>query len=94
MWSFLQWKNPSLKRNGRLILITPQIKGYHSDSTHIHNMDKKSLEKLAYDNSIQKDFSYSFPFPSFAGKYFIYNENVFIGTKQNYQYSTYFFNTT
>ncbi len=72
---------PFLKKNGKLILITPQEKGYDSDSTHIHYMNKEDLKKFAENNLIKESFTYSFPFPNIASKYFIYNENVFIGIK-------------
>lgn len=73
---------PFLKQNGRLILITPQIKGFNSDPSHVYFMKKNDLIKLAKNNYIEKKATYSFPFPDFFGKYFIYNENVFIGNKK------------
>lgn len=73
---------PFLKKGGIVILITPQLKGYESDPTHIENMDIQTLQRLAKTLLIQEKDNYSFPFPSYFGKYFIYNENVFIGIKK------------
>lgn len=72
---------PYLKKKGRLILITPQIKGFHSDPTHIEHMDIQTLKSLANNLDIEEIHTYSFPFLSYFGKYFIYNENIFIGNK-------------
>ncbi|MEA3497577.1 MAG: class I SAM-dependent methyltransferase [Campylobacterota bacterium] len=73
---------PFLKKNGIVVLITPQLKGYQSDPTHIENMDIQTLQRLAKNLNIKEQDSYSFPFPSYFGKYFIYNENAFIGIKK------------
>lgn len=72
---------PFLKIGGNIILITPQQKGFNSDHTHIHPMNIYNLKKLAKNNDIKETFTYSFPLPKLFGKYFIYNENVFIGKK-------------
>jgi hypothetical protein len=54
--------------------ITPQERGYKSDSTHIHFTDFGDLKNLAERNGLTVVKSYSFPFPRSAGRAFVYNE--------------------
>jgi 2-polyprenyl-3-methyl-5-hydroxy-6-metoxy-1,4-benzoquinol methylase len=67
-----------LKPNAKLILITPQEKGFHSTSSHITWTDFSRLIEIvrvaAPDFKIRKQ--YSFPFPRKFGKLFPYNEFV------------------
>lgn len=67
---------PFLKQGGRLVWITPQERGYASDYTHVVFADFAVLTELASDLGLKIEKTYSFPFPRFLGKLFIYNEFV------------------
>lgn len=68
-----------LQDNAKIIAITPQEKGYQSDSTHVEMMDFSKLREIYTSCGIKSLKHYSFPFPRFMGTKFIYNEFVMIG---------------
>lgn len=72
---------PFLRANGRIVWITPQERGYASDYTHVVFADYAVLRELAKDLGLTVEKTYSFPFPRFLGKLFIYNEFVMISKK-------------
>ena len=78
-----------LKNGGRFIIICPQEVGYASDPTHVEFMDFIRLEKALLNSAVGSNFSmkverkYSYPFPRFMGKIFIYNEFIVIGRKRD-----------
>lgn len=72
---------PNLKKTGRLLLITPQEKGYRSDPTHVEFMDFDKLGRLLQLLGFDVERSYSFPLPRWTGRFFIYNEFVVIGRR-------------
>src|SRR5665647_3441139 len=63
---------------GRVVMITPQERGYASDSTHVTFTDLAALDVLARDLDLVPERSYSFPFPRFVGRVFTYNEFVHV----------------
>jgi len=65
---------PYVRPGGRVFFICPQEKGYASDPTHVQFVDGEKLAHLAVAAGLIPDRWYSFPFPRWAGKYFIYNE--------------------
>ncbi len=65
---------PLLRPGGRAIFITPQERGYSSDPTHVVFADFDELRRLSDDLGLTTVRQYSFPFPRFLGKVFIYNE--------------------
>jgi 2-polyprenyl-3-methyl-5-hydroxy-6-metoxy-1,4-benzoquinol methylase len=67
---------PMIRPAGRVVMITPQERGYASDSTHVTFTDLAALEVLAQDLHLVPERSYSFPFPRFVGRAFTYNEFV------------------
>ncbi len=77
-----------LKSNGRVVVLCPQERGYASDATHIEFMNFERLESSFIDASLNEGFKYkvnqrySFPFPRFMGKYFLFNEFVVIASKE------------
>lgn len=71
---------PFLKRGGSVILIAPQERGQASDPTHVEFMDESALDIVAAALGLSKTRAYSFPFPRFVGRFFIYNETVWVGT--------------
>ncbi|MCU1580525.1 MAG: class SAM-dependent methyltransferase [Rhodoglobus sp.] len=67
---------PSIRPGGRVVLITPQERGYSSDSTHVSFTDFEALNSLVADLGLTQEKRYSFPFPRIAGRSFTYNEFV------------------
>ncbi|MFD9125335.1 class I SAM-dependent methyltransferase [Kitasatospora sp. NPDC059571] len=70
---------PSIRSGGKVVLITPQEAGYHSDPTHVRFVDFDGLRALAEEAGLRIDRTYSFPLPEAAGKVFKYNEYVLVG---------------
>jgi SAM-dependent methyltransferase len=75
--SYLQY----LKPDGKVLIVTPQEVGQRSDPTHVHFMDFKSLREIFRRLELTEISAYSFPFPRWAGKLFIYNEFVALARK-------------
>ena len=69
---------PLLKKNGKIIIITPQELGYKSDMSHVTFMDFESVKILTAKVGLSVEKQYSFPFPRFVGNFFKYNEFVSI----------------
>ncbi|MFB7662426.1 class I SAM-dependent methyltransferase [Kitasatospora sp. NPDC056138] len=69
---------PSVRRGGRVVLITPQPAGYRSDPTHVRLVDFDGLREHAENAGLTVLRSYSFPFPEAAGRVFKYNEYVLV----------------
>lgn len=67
---------PWLKEDGRIIIIAPQEKGFKSDATHVEFMDFGKIRRIVEAVGFEVVRAFSFPFPRFAGKIFIYNEFV------------------
>ena len=65
---------PLVRPGGRIVFITPQERGHASDPTHLGFTDQAVLGELAGELGLEPDKAYSFPFPRWAGKAFIYNE--------------------
>jgi SAM-dependent methyltransferase len=74
--SWLPWIRPG----GTVVLITPQERGQRSDPTHVRFVDDAGLRRLADAAGIGIGSVRSFPFPRPAGKVFVYNETVLLGT--------------
>ena len=74
----LEYK-PYLAESARVIVITPQECGFKSDASHVQFRDFSSHQGLFKDLGINLKSQYSFPFPRFMGKLFIYNEFVSVG---------------
>lgn len=68
---------PHVRAAGKVILITPQRRGYESDPTHVRYVDAASLETLVGDLGLAMERTFSFPFPwPVVGRVFTYNEFV------------------
>jgi SAM-dependent methyltransferase len=65
---------PYLKPGGKVFFLCPQERGYDSDPTHVRFADFDTLAGLSRAVGLEVEKSFSFPFPRFAGKPFIYNE--------------------
>jgi SAM-dependent methyltransferase len=64
---------------GAVVLITPQERGFRSDSSHVEFMDLDALREVAAAAQLSVRRAYSFPFPRSAGRIFVYNEFVLVG---------------
>jgi 2-polyprenyl-3-methyl-5-hydroxy-6-metoxy-1,4-benzoquinol methylase len=71
----------TLRPGGRVAFITPQERGYASDSTHVRFSDLEVLRELAEELGLGVRRGYSFPFPRPVGKVFTYNEFVLLAQK-------------
>jgi 2-polyprenyl-3-methyl-5-hydroxy-6-metoxy-1,4-benzoquinol methylase len=72
---------PLLKPDGRVVIITPQERGFASDPTHVEFMDFQKLFEILKCAGLELTRSYNFPFPRTIGKIFKYNEFIVIGKK-------------
>lgn len=72
-----------LKELGQIVLICPQIKGFRSDETHVTYFDRDLMLKLLNENGFTKTRYRSFPFHSYFGKYWIYNEHIVTAVKKS-----------
>lgn len=74
---------PYIKATGRVVLITPQERGYRSDPTHVRFVDAAMLEQHTTHLGLTKIASYSFPLPRLFGRtLFPYNEFIHVATKR------------
>jgi SAM-dependent methyltransferase len=71
-----------LKNDGKIIIITPQEKGFKSDDTHVQFMDFKTINSLLTTVGFKTTRQYSFPFFKAAGLFFKYNEFITIAVRQ------------
>lgn len=65
---------PYVRRGGRVVLVTPQERGFASDPTHVHFVDGDELVALCGRHGLAVHGWRSFPLPRWAGKTWIYNE--------------------
>jgi 2-polyprenyl-3-methyl-5-hydroxy-6-metoxy-1,4-benzoquinol methylase len=65
---------PYLRPGGHAFLVCPQERGYASDPTHVELIDGAALERLADEVGLEHGSWFSFPFPRWTGRAFIYNE--------------------
>ncbi len=65
---------PFLRGGGKVSLVCPQERGYASDPTHVRFVTGEDLEAMARAAGLVPEGWFSFPFPRFAGRAFLYNE--------------------
>ena len=63
-----------VRPGGLVFLVCPQERGYASDPTHVWFARDTDLLELVEILGLEPQRSYSFPFPRWTGKLFIYNE--------------------
>ncbi len=73
---------PYLRPGGRVFFVCPQERGYASDPTHVRFTTGDDLAALARDVGLEPQPWFSFPFPRWAGKPFIYNEFCLLAVKR------------
>ena len=69
-----------LRPGGRVVMITPQERGYASDASHVRFVDFDGMRDHARRCGLTLEREYSFPFPRRLGKLFICNEFVVVAT--------------
>lgn len=78
---------PYLKNRGRVLVFCPQELGFKYDPTHLEFMDFEKIERALIEAAQGERFflkvekKYSYPFPRFMGKRFLFNEFIVIGRK-------------
>ncbi|MCU1595479.1 MAG: Methyltransferase domain [Frankiales bacterium] len=68
-----------VRPGGKVIVITPQERGFASDDTHMRFVDSAAAEAHFVEVGIEPMSHYSFPLPRPVGRVFRYNEFVTIG---------------
>lgn len=71
---------PALRPDAVVVVITPQERGYASDATHVRFCGHAEVAALCAELGVTVREQSSFPFPRVAGKAFLYNEFVTVGT--------------
>lgn len=72
---------PCVRPGGRVVLITPQERGFASDATHVAFVGFHELEALCAGLELEVERRYSFPFPRWAGRLFRHNEFVLVARR-------------
>ena len=72
---------PYLRPGGKVFFVCPQERGYASDPTHVRFADGDALVDLCRRVGLEPAAPFSFPFPRFLGKVFIYNEFCLLARK-------------
>lgn len=67
---------PYVRDGGKVVLITPQERGYATDATHVRFCGFAETAALCAAAGLRVVRQYSFPFPRVAGRVFPYNEFV------------------
>ncbi|MGQ0574686.1 MAG: class I SAM-dependent methyltransferase [Pseudonocardia sp.] len=67
---------PFVAPGGKVVLITPQERGYATDATHVRFCGFAEVAALCAGVGLTVARQYSFPFPRAAGRVFPYNEFV------------------
>ncbi len=70
-----------VRPGGKVLLITPQRRGYQADPTHVSYYDLMALIEFADSLSLQDVRGCSYPFPGWVGNWFTYNENAVIAKR-------------
>jgi hypothetical protein len=65
---------PHVREGGHVLFITPQERSHAWDAVHVRFSDFDVLTTLAHWHGLEVQRSWSFPFPRWAGKLFVYNE--------------------
>jgi SAM-dependent methyltransferase len=79
--ALLQDYLPYVRPGGRVFFVCPQERGYASDPTHVWFATGDDLAALSRDVGLEPRPWFSFPFPRWAGRPFIYNEFCLLAVK-------------
>jgi SAM-dependent methyltransferase len=69
---------PYVRSGGKVFVLCPQERGFASDPTHVQYFDADDLVALARSVDLEPEQPFSFPFPRWAGRAFIYNETCLV----------------
>lgn len=71
-----------VRPGGKIIMVTPQRRGYASDATHVTYVDFVGLQSMAsaLDLTFERRLSFPFPWP-IVGNVFTYNEFVLVARR-------------
>ncbi|MBX7267152.1 class I SAM-dependent methyltransferase [Micromonospora sp. Llam7] len=72
---------PFVRSGGRVVFITPQERGYHSDASHVRFVGFTEAAETCRELGLTVLRQYSFPFHRAAGKLFTYNEFVTVARR-------------
>lgn len=72
---------PFLRSGGKVIVFTPQERGFAADPTHVWFAAFDEVANLFRALNLTPRQSYSFPLPRSCGRVFVYNEFVSVATK-------------
>ena len=72
---------PFLRPGGRVVLITPQERGWSTDDSHVRWVGEAELNATSRRLGLTVLRTFSFPFPRPIGRQFIYNEFVHISLR-------------
>lgn len=72
---------PYLAPGGKVFIVCPQERGYASDPTHVRYTTGEELSQLCRKVGLVPDRWFSFPFPRWAGRAFVYNEFCLVARK-------------
>lgn len=67
---------PYVRPGGKVVVVTPQERGYATDATHVRFCGFDEVAALCTGAGLHVVNAYSFPFPRAAGRVFPYNEFV------------------
>lgn len=70
---------PRVRHGGQVVLICPQERGQHSDSTHVRFVGERELRRLAAAAGIVDARVRSFPLTRWFGRVWVHNETVLVG---------------
>lgn len=70
-----------LRAGARVVLITPQERGFRSDPSHVEFLDLAALREILARSGCEVLRSYSFPLPRAFGRVFAHNEFVAVGRR-------------
>jgi len=70
-----------VRPGGRVVLITPQERGFAADATHVAFVGFAELEALCAGLELELERRDSFPLPRWAGRFFPYNEFVLVARR-------------
>ncbi len=71
---------PFIRPGGKVVLVTPQERGFSSDPTHTDFVSGSHLVELCRRHGLAVDRWRSFPLPRWAGRLFVYNEFNVVAT--------------
>jgi SAM-dependent methyltransferase len=69
---------PLLKPQGTVVVICPQELGFKHDPTHVNFVKFPEIENVLSAAGLRPIKKYSFPFPRFMGRYWVYNEFIVV----------------